>query len=537
MKEHWAKSRVSEGTPAEIVDVPTVAALPPLDLPAGTRLFVTMANGEPRALLEALDPIASLDSLERHGDELRFSGTVRETRRPDLLAIARRALAMQRVKLDEARAAYDATKRELKSVLASKRYQVGLELSVAARGPKNLMRLPGRLAKLRAGETAAPPAPHPRRAQLEAQVDRFLERARRSDAEHVVFMFSGTTFIQPRRANRPIRLTRVLLERGAFVYFSYHGSIDEAETPSTQHERLIETPIDFTASVLTRIAEADLGDKKKTLIVTYPHEVIAYRVNVFNANGWATIYECRDEWEGFHAVGMASWYRPELERYVVNECDRTFCVSWPLRDKMRSLTTTRPVEISPNAYDPGFLADGYTHEPGDEVVIGYFGHLSAAWFDWEGLRDVAKQRPNYRFEIIGHLGPKTVDVPSNVHLLGSKTHAEICEYAKRWRVAIIPFRVGPVADGVDPIKIYEYFALGLPVVSFRMPQIDDYPHTRTVETVDAFVEALDEAVSEPVDKANLETFIANNTWDHRVDQLLGAAEEVLAAPPPEKTLR
>jgi hypothetical protein len=60
----------------------------------------------------------------------------------------------------------------------------------------------------------------------------------------------------------------------------------------------------------------------------------------------------------------------------------------------------------------------------------------------------------------------------------------------RWSTAVIPFRMGPLADGVDPIKIYEYLAFGLPVVSFRMPQISDYPYTITVDSVGAFCDAL-----------------------------------------------
>ena len=47
-------------------------------------------------------------------------------------------------------------------------------------------------------------------------------------------------------------------------------------------------------------------------------------------------------------------------------------------------------------------------------------------------------------------------------------------------------------DAVDPIKIYEYMALDLPTVSFRIPQIDKYPYTITVENNEEFSFALDE---------------------------------------------
>jgi hypothetical protein len=123
-----------------------------------------------------------------------------------------------------------------------------------------------------------------------------------------------------------------------------------------------------------------------------------------------------------------------------------------------------------------------------------------------------------------------------VHRLGPKTHAEICEIAARWRAAIIPFKMSALADAVDPIEIYEYFGLGLPVVSFRMPQIADYPHTETVDTVEDFVAALERAVETPVDAARLEAFLAENQWSRRAEQLLAAADEILADPPFEKRL-
>lgn len=556
---------------ADVVDVD--GALPDLSkLPLGHTVALTVLDGA-IAATELVDrtPTIAWSSIELVDGELRAFGRVAAS--PSTIAIERLAeltaqqLAHLRERHDAERSAnadferralgvawrvihrrtarlraalerVEQLREELSTVNNSKRHRAGVALMLATRSPREALRLPIRLARLRGSKSPAAPQvapPHPRAQRLDEAVDRFLEMASASDAKEVVFVFSGTTFIQPLRANRPIRLTRVFLERGIPTYFSYHGQIDESPTPSFSHPCLVETPIDFTKTVLNRIARADLGDKKKLLIVGYPHATITHQLNLFNAEGWATIYDCRDDWEAFAEVGAASWYRPELEEYVVNNCDETVCVSKPLRDKMATLTTRRPVGISPNAYDPAFLAEGYRHEPGEEVVIGYFGHLSASWFDWPSLARIARMRPSFRFQIIGHMGPQQLSLPPNVELLGPKTHPQICEIAKKWRVAIIPFRVGVLADAVDPIKIYEYFALRLPVVSFRMPQIDDYPHTRTVSTAEDFAAALDRAIEEPVDESKLAAFLDANTWGHRVDQLLEISARVHDAPPIEKS--
>ncbi|MCH2375958.1 MAG: hypothetical protein MK538_17370, partial [Planctomycetes bacterium] len=80
-----------------------------------------------------------------------------------------------------------------------------------------------------------------------------------------------------------------------------------------------------------------------------------------------------------------------------------------------------------------------------------------------------------------------------------------------------------------------YFGLGLPVVSFRMPQIDDYPGTTTVETKEEFVKALDEAIHRKQNPGELQAFLAANTWDLRAQEMLHWANAVFDQPPCEKT--
>ncbi|MEQ9503860.1 MAG: methyltransferase [Deltaproteobacteria bacterium] len=556
MGEHWARPRIPGGARVRYVgaaspdatwtaedpqyvvaDVEVVDDLETIEVPAGATLVLTVARGAAYDLLERVAGAYELAFFECHGDTLHYVGVreARPTKSP--LEVVQKALAFQRKQVAALRVELELAKQQYVDTRRSKTYRLGWAFEMATKNPRDALKLPLRIKNLDVPyEPPPPPPPHPRMAQLSGALERFVEHVRTAPGEEVVFLFSGTTFIQPRRANRPIRLARMMLERGIFTLFSYHGTLAEDPRPAYQHDRLLELPVQFTQQVIADIARADFGDKRKILFVSYPHELVAYRLNLFNTQGWASIYDCRDDWEAFHEVGQAPWYRPEVERYVVNNVDQTYCVSRPLAAKMASLAFERPVGVSPNAYDSAFLAADYERAPTDEVVIGYFGHLSAAWFDWPGLAKIAAARPSWRFEIIGHLGPADPDVPPNVHLLGSKTHAEICRIARRWRVGIIPFSIGPVAEAVDPIKIYEYFALGLPVVSFRMPQIDDYPHTRTVESVPEFVRALDAAVEEPVDAERLAKFIADNTWAHRLDQLMGRAREVLAAPPFEKQL-
>ena len=145
--------------------------------------------------------------------------------------------------------------------------------------------------------------------EFNRDLQRFLVDVSQSEAEEIVFMFSGTTFVQELRANRPIRLTRDLLSRKTPVIFNYHRWRRTEDIPPYQGDSLLQVPIDITQKILGDIAKFNMGDKKKIFIVSYPHPIIPKILNRFRVNGWITIYDARDEWEEFEKVGQAKWYK------------------------------------------------------------------------------------------------------------------------------------------------------------------------------------------------------------------------------------
>ena len=389
-------------------------------------------------------------------------------------------------------------------------------------------------------EPATPAKPAPinpavRHAAFDKEFAQFKARTLTGAHSHFVVNYGGTTFIQGIRANRPIRLTQSFARLGVPVLFNFHRWRDVEPIPHYEQNLVFQSPVDLTPRLVKEITAQPLGATRGVLIVSYPHPSVVELIHRANANGWATIYDCRDDWEEFEKVGMAKWYRRSLEEFTLNHCDVTCCVSRPLVAKLRSWNPTRDVRLSPNAYDPDFLAPAYERRPVSPPKIGYFGHLTPQWFAWDDLIEVMNARPNYRFEIIGHGAPADLKLPTNAALLGPKSHPEICAIAAEWSVGVIPFKNGPLADGVDPIKIYEYFGLGLPVVSFQMPQIADYPATRTVTTPAEFAAALDAAVAKPPDRETLAAYVQHNTWDDRARQILAWADEIYARPSVIKT--
>lgn len=355
--------------------------------------------------------------------------------------------------------------------------------------------------------------------QFHLDFNRFMNYVEHSEAEELVFMFSGTTYVQDVRANRPIRLTRELMKRGIPVIFNYHRWRRTDEHPDYADDLLFQIPIDVTKQFMAKLATLKTS-KKKIFIVSYPHPVIPKILNRFKINGWLNLYDARDDWEEFQKVGQAKWYNSGIEKYIVRNCDNVTAVSWPLAKKLDAYDPLCPVRVVPNALSPNFLSKNYKWKGSSQTKVGYFGHLTSSWFDWDSLIEIANSRPYYHFEIIGHSAPEDLQLPQNIDLMGPKNHPEINVIAAQWKVAIIPFKPGPLADAVDPIKIYEYMALNLPTVSFRMPQIDSYPYTITVESNEEFATAIDEFVRYQPKKGTLRKWLSTNTWGNRVDDML-----------------
>ncbi|MEV1171507.1 methyltransferase domain-containing protein [Nonomuraea sp. NPDC049784] len=352
----------------------------------------------------------------------------------------------------------------------------------------------------------------------------WIERARTAEGDEVVLMFSGTTFVQEARGNRPIRLTRVYLGRDCPVFFNYYRWRDTDPLPSHPDPLLFQSPIDITPRLLDEVLSADFGGKRKLLFASFPHETMVRTLTHAASQGWVTIYDARDDWEEFAKIGMAKWYHAGYERYLVAHADVVTAVSAPLARKMETLGG-RKVSVNANALDPAFPAPTAPRRP-DATRIGYFGHLTDKWFDWDLLIRAAKTYPHYTFELAGHQNPD-LRLPENVRLLGLLGHRELAELSAGWALALIPFKNGALADAVDPIKVYEYLHLGLPVLSTYFPQCVDYPGVRVTESAAEFVAAIPQLAGSALDVEGIRSWLARNTWECRVDTYSELAERVV----------
>jgi glycosyltransferase involved in cell wall biosynthesis len=151
------------------------------------------------------------------------------------------------------------------------------------------------------------------------------------------------------------------------------------------------------------------------------------------------------------------------------------------------------------------------------------------WFDLGFLKDVARKSRNLSFVLIGSY---KVDVTilrqePNIFLLGRKSFNLIPSYISNCDIGIITFNANhPVVNTINPIKLYEYMACGLPVVSTNWKELELIKSPAYLAgSIDDFVNGLNNflMVMDKETKVYKEAFInfaAKNSWDKRYKQII-----------------
>ena len=355
-----------------------------------------------------------------------------------------------------------------------------------------------------------------------SSLEKFLDTQIGPEGEHLVIIFAAVPLVLS-EGQRSMWLTRAFSARGVpVVYACWRWFPQDIPSDMTEYDNIIQIPLDVFITrgdaLLNRRYPSRL---QKLLLLEFPHPSLFRIVNVANAYGWTTIYDVIDDWEEFYRVGQAIWYDPEFEVYLLNNVDHTTATTKALSSKMMDLGA-EGIHLLGNAYEGASFAPSDRKEdvPQGEITIGYFGHLTPSWFDWDALVLLARRHPEWLFHIIGYGDEPRDDLPGNILRLGKIPHEHLSAYAANWDVAIIPFKPNILAGAVDPVKVYEYLALGLPVVTQGMPHLEEMPCVRNAQTIDELEQLIIEANVAPFQGDEVMQFLSKNTWDDRANTLI-----------------
>ncbi len=253
---------------------------------------------------------------------------------------------------------------------------------------------------------------------------------------------------------------------------------------------------------------------------------IAYTLGYFSEE--KVVYYCVDDHASFSGYDSAQVLRDEEEL-----CRRSDLV----------ITTSMALQEAKKAWNPNtiLVSHGvdFTHfsRAVDEEIpcppdvreiscprLGFFG-LIRDWVDIDLLYRIARKRPEWHFVIIGD-ADSSVDLNryrslANMHFLGRRPYTDLPAYCRQFDVGLIPFQVNDLTYAVNPIKLREYLAAGLPVVSTPMPEVKLYEHLVEIAAgVDDFERAIERCLQGGVaERAARSAAMAGETWPAKLEEI------------------
>ncbi|HEY6187330.1 MAG TPA: glycosyltransferase [Pyrinomonadaceae bacterium] len=236
------------------------------------------------------------------------------------------------------------------------------------------------------------------------------------------------------------------------------------------------------------------------------------------------IYHCVDEYAAFSDIEAGPML--ELEKQLMRRADLVITSAELLyQSKMQHNPRTVLVRHGVDHTHFRRALDPETVVPDDlarlpRPHIGFFG-LIADWVDLELLARVAKR---FSSGSLVMLGKTTTDVSAlaslpNVHFLGRKPYELLPAYCKGFDVALMPFRINELTLNANPLKVREYLAAGLQVVSTAIPEVEVVGQCRIGRDADGFIREVEEALLDPGPSLARSEAIRHESWEARLEDI------------------
>ncbi|MBK9153722.1 MAG: glycosyltransferase [Chloracidobacterium sp.] len=162
-------------------------------------------------------------------------------------------------------------------------------------------------------------------------------------------------------------------------------------------------------------------------------------------------------------------------------------------------------------------------------IIGFHG-LLADWVDYPLIKKLAERFRDGSVVLIGKIAVdaeekiRVLEGIENVHFLGRKPYSELPAYCKGFDVAINPFVINELTLAANPLKVREYLAAGVPVVSTDIPEVRVLEHCHVGRDDEDFIVRVEQQITSANDRQIISDSIRGESWEAKVEELKGLLE-------------
>lgn len=285
--------------------------------------------------------------------------------------------------------------------------------------------------------------------------------------------------------------------------------------------------------IQVRRALARLGMRRAWLWTQNPEA--AHFVDTFRDR---TIYDATDDWS--QLAGPKAWRRRVAagQERLAREARAVLACSPHLYRKWSAVNPRTRLVL--NGVDiEHFRRTLLAGAPSDVAVLarpilGYTGTVHEERIDVDLVCEVAAARPHWQLVFVGPImlaseARSRVQRLRNVHLLGPRPYTDLPRIMGAFDVCILPHRVTAFTESLNPIKLYEYLATGLPIVATPVATVRDMPALiYLARTAGEFVVQAEAALAErnPERRRERAYRAEQNAWTLRVRDVARAMAEL-----------
>jgi glycosyltransferase involved in cell wall biosynthesis len=238
------------------------------------------------------------------------------------------------------------------------------------------------------------------------------------------------------------------------------------------------------------------------------------------------VYHCVDEFSAFS--GNSPQAIAEMEQQLMRQADLVIVSSEKLLESKRPFNDRTSLvrhgvdwrhfrkALDPHLEIPPEIANL------PKPIIGFFG-LIADWVDVDLMAKVAREFHGGSLFVLGKI---TTDVSvlrelPNVHLPGRRPYSQLPAYCRGFDVALMPFKINRLTLNANPLKVREYLAAGVPVVSTAIPEVEAIGHCYIASDADAFVSQIHAALADRRSREERSNEMRQESWEARLDDIRG----------------
>lgn len=242
------------------------------------------------------------------------------------------------------------------------------------------------------------------------------------------------------------------------------------------------------------------------------------------------IYDCMDNHEMLYPCHRGADKLVREERRLLAACEVLFASGQKLAEKVFPLTKNNICRklLVRNGCMEEIYSVPMAAKISSNYKIGYFGTISD-WFDYDILFQSVNQDDEVEYHLFGPVQKKCSKLHERIILEGICRHEGLYEAVKDCVCLIMPFKVNQIVEWVDPVKLYEYIAMGKCIISVWYEEIDrfqDFVYFYTdVREYMQLLEYLKARNFLPKYSASQQAFfLENNSWRNRFHQIDNALE-------------